>query len=174
VANNIAYGQRHAGHEAIVAAAKRSYAHQFITGLPRGYDTILGPRGVQLSVGERQRLAIARTLLRDPAIVLLDEPAAGLDLEGGIAVQQAIESLAAGRTTLLIAHRLPATLRADRIVVMDEGRVVEQGPPAELLARAGSRYRRLIRLWQREMDTSIHEAPAQSGVWSRAALIEAG
>jgi ATP-binding cassette subfamily B protein len=174
VAENIRYGSPRASREEVARAAAAAECAGFIARLPHGYDTILGPRGVQLSVGERQRLAIARTLLRDPAIVLLDEPAAGLDLEGELAVQRAIESLAGGRTTLLIAHRLPATLRADRIVVMEEGRVVEQGPPAELLGRAGSRYRRLIRLWQREMDTSFHEAPAQSGVWSRSALAEAG
>ena len=109
-----------------------------------------GRGGVQLSAGERQRLAIARTLLRDPAIVLLDEPISMLDVEGEIAVQAAVTRLAAGRTTLLVAHRLPATLRADRIVVLEEGRVVEQGPPAELLARAGGRYRRMMRLFRRE------------------------
>ncbi len=102
---------------------------------------------MQLSAGERQRLAIARTLLKNPSIVLLDEPTGALDVEGEIAVQAAIARLAAGRTTLLIGHRLPATLRADRVVVLEEGRIVEEGPPAELLGRVEGRYRRLCRLW---------------------------
>ena len=174
VEQNIRYGSPRASREEVMRAAEAAECGDFIARLPRGYDTLLGPRGVQLSGGERQRIAIARTLLKDPAIVLLDEPTSSLDVEGEIAVQEAIERLAAGRTTLLIAHRLPATLHADRIVVLEEGRVVEQGPPAELLARAGSRYRRLIRLWQGEMDTSIHEEAPRSGVYSRFTLAEAG
>jgi len=144
---NIRYGSPHASVAAVVEAAAAAQCADFIARLPRGYDTILGPRGVQLSAGERQRLAIARTLLKDPSIVLLDEPTSALDVDGEIAVQAAIARLAAGRTTLLIAHRLPATLRADRVVVLEDGRIVEEGPPAELLGRAEGRYRRLCRLW---------------------------
>jgi ATP-binding cassette subfamily B protein len=145
---NIRYGSPRATREEVMEAARAAQCAGFIAQLPDGYDTLLGPRGVQLSAGERQRLAIARTLLKNPRIVLLDEPANGLDVESEIAVQGAIERLAAGRTTLLIAHRLPSTLRADRVVVLDAGRVVEQGPPAELLAREQGRYQRMVTLFR--------------------------
>lgn len=155
---NIRYGSPHASHEEVIRAAEAAQCADFIARLPRGYDTVLGPRGVQLSAGERQRLAIARTLLRDPSIVLLDEPTSAIDVEGEVAVQAAIARLAKGRTTLLIAHRLPATLRADRIVVLEGGRIVEEGRPAELLNREESRYRRLIRLWQGVIPRPLHAA----------------
>ena len=145
---NLRYGSPRATREEVVRAAEAAQCGEFIARLPRGYDTLLGPRGVELSAGERQRLAIARTLLKNPSIVLLDEPVSALDVEGEIAVQAAIARLAKGRTTLLIAHRLPATLRADRIVVLDQGRIVEEGAPTELLRRAESRYGRMIGLWR--------------------------
>jgi ATP-binding cassette subfamily B protein len=145
---NIRYGSPHATFDQVVAAARAARCAGFVERLPQGYDTVLGPRGVQLSAGERQRLAIARTLLRDPAIVLLDEPTSGLDVEGEIAVQEAIERLAAGRTTILAGHRMPVTLRADRIVVLEGGRVVEQGAPSDLLFRPEGRYRRMMALWR--------------------------
>jgi ATP-binding cassette subfamily B protein len=148
---NIRYGSPRKSREEVARAASAAGCTGFIARLPRGYDTVIGPRGVQLSTGERQRLAIARTLLRDPAIVLLDEPVNALDLEAEIALQAAIARLVAGRTTLVVAHRLPTTLRADRIVVLEEGRIVEQGTPAELLRRGESRYRRMIRLWHGEL-----------------------
>jgi ATP-binding cassette subfamily B protein len=168
---NIRYGSPRATRDEVVRAARAAQCAELIERLPRGYETVIGPGGVQLSGGERQRIAIARTLLKDPAIVLLDEPTSALDVEGEIAVQEAIEQLAAGRTTLLIAHRLAATTRASRIVVLDEGRVVEQGAPAELL-RWNGRYRRMMRLWQGSVPRMIQEglaaeacAAAPVGVW---------
>jgi ATP-binding cassette subfamily B protein len=145
---NIRYGSPHATREEVTRVAEAAQCAELIERLPRGYQTVIGSRGVQLSAGERQLLAIARTLLKDPRIVLLDEPVSNLDVERELAVQTAIARLAKGRTTLLIAHRLPATLRADRVLVLEHGRLVEQGAPAELLRRDESRYGRMIRLWR--------------------------
>ena len=113
--------------------------------MPEGFDTFLGEKGVRLSGGKRQRIAIARAILRDPAILLLDEATAALDAESERAVQQALERLAAGRTTLVIAHRLATVLKADRIVVMERGRIVAEGTHQALLA-AGGLYARLAAL----------------------------
>jgi ATP-binding cassette subfamily B protein len=157
---NIRYGSPGASRAAVRAAAEAAQCAALIERLPRGYETRVGPGGVQLAGGERQRIAIARTLLKDPAIVLLDEPTSCLDVEGEIAVQQAIERLAAGRTTLLIAHRLGATTRADRVVVLDEGRVVEEGSPADLMRRPDGRYRRMMRLWQGSVPRVVQEGMA--------------
>ncbi len=157
---NLRYGSPHASRAAVEEAAEAAQCADFIARLPRGYDTMLGPRGVLLSAGERQRLAIARTLLKNPSIVLHDEPVSALDVEGDTVVQAAIARLAAGRTTLLIAHRLPATLRADRIVVLEEGRIVEQGAPGELLGRTESRYRRMMGLWH---EPPLSLVPAVAG-----------
>jgi ATP-binding cassette subfamily B protein len=145
---NIRYGSPHATREEVVRAAEAAQCAELIDRLPRGYQTVIGSRGVQLSAGERQLLAIARTLLKDPRVVLLDEPVSALDVERELAVQTAIARLAKGRTTVLIAHRLPATLRADRVLVLEHGKLVEQGAPAELLRRDESRYGRMIRLWR--------------------------
>ena len=136
---NIAYGDRAGATDAEVrAAARAAHAHEFIERLPRGYDTPLGDRGYGLSGGERQRLAIARALLRDPEILILDEATAALDAAAEREVQEALVRLCAGRTVLVIAHRLSTITRADRIVVMDNGRVVEEGTPAELSALDGA------------------------------------
>jgi ATP-binding cassette, subfamily B, bacterial len=158
---NIRYGSPHATREQVIAAAEAAQCRRLIEKLPRGYETPIGPGGIQLSGGERQRIAIARTLLKDPAIVLLDEPTSCLDVEGEIAVQAAIRKLAEGRTTLLIAHRMAATTRADRVVVMDEGRVVEEGAPEELMRRPGSRYRAMMRLWHGAVPLALQEGLAQ-------------
>jgi ATP-binding cassette subfamily B protein len=158
---NIRYGSPNATHAEVVAAAEAAQCAHVIERLPRGYETRVGAGGVQLAVGERQRIAIARTLLKDPGIVLLDEPTSCLDVEGELAVQRAIERLAAGRTTLLIAHRLAATTRADRVVVMEEGRIAEEGAPADLLRRPNGRYRRMMRLWQGNVPRLIQEGLAQ-------------
>jgi subfamily B ATP-binding cassette protein MsbA len=143
---NIAYGDRAGATQADVeAAARAAGAHAFIQRLPAGYDTVIGERGTRLSGGERQRLAIARALLRDPPILILDEATAHLDAEAERDLQEAIARLTAGRTVLVIAHRLATASRADRIVVLDRGAVVEEGEPAALLA-AGGRYRQLAEL----------------------------
>jgi subfamily B ATP-binding cassette protein MsbA len=142
VRNNIAYGGVGENMEAVIAAAKAAYAHDFIMQLPQGYDTEIGELGLRLSGGQRQRLAIARALLKNAPILVLDEATSALDNESERLVQQALETLMVGRTTLVIAHRLSTVRRADRIVVLVRGRVVEQGTHEELLA-LNAEYRRL-------------------------------
>ena len=134
---NIRYGKPDATDAEIVAAAKAAQAHDFIERLPEGYATFLGERGVRLSGGQRQRLAIARAILRNPPVLLLDEATSALDGESEAAVQRALETAMEGRTTLVIAHRLATVKKADRIVAMDAGRIVESGTHAELMARGG-------------------------------------
>jgi ATP-binding cassette, subfamily B, bacterial len=135
VAENIAYGVEEAAPEAVVAAARAAGAHEFIERLPAGYDTMLGPQAVALSGGQRQRIAIARTLLRDPAVLIVDEPTVGLDAVSEAAVLAGLEELMRGRTTIVITHsdRLAAT--AERVVVVDAGRVTRDGPPEEVLVQ---------------------------------------
>ncbi|MGB0722571.1 MAG: lipid A export permease/ATP-binding protein MsbA [Gammaproteobacteria bacterium] len=143
VAANIAYGPRaDASRDEIVAAATAAHAMDFIERMPEGLDTVIGERGTRLSGGQRQRLAIARALLKDAPVLILDEATSALDRESELRVQQALETLQEGRTTLVIAHRLSTIEHADRIVVMDSGRVVESGSHAELIA-AGGAYARL-------------------------------
>ena len=142
IARNIAYGRADADRAAVEAAARAANAHAFIARLPGGYDSMIGERGVTLSGGERQRLALARAVYRDPQILILDEATSSLDSESEALVQEAFERLRAGRTAVVIAHRLSTVQHADRIVVLDRGRVVEEGRHDELLARGGL-YRRL-------------------------------
>ena len=145
VAENIAYGRAGASERAIEAAARRAAADGFIRELDKGYATELGERGVTLSGGQRQRLAIARAILKDAPILLLDEATSALDAENEAQVQAALDDVMSGRTTLVIAHRLATVLKADRILVMEAGRIVEEGDHASLVARGGV-YARLARL----------------------------
>ena len=145
VRNNIAYGRSECPLEKVVEVARATQAHGFIEKLPNGYDTVLGEGGARLSMGQRQRLTIARALLKDSPILILDEATSALDARSEALVQQALAVLIRGRTSLVIAHRLSTVRRADRIVVIDAGRIVEQGPHAELLASNGL-YSRLHEL----------------------------
>ncbi|MFQ3786944.1 lipid A export permease/ATP-binding protein MsbA [Halomonas sp. A29] len=153
VAENIAYGVPQAEPGSIEAAAKAAYAHEFIERLPDGYDTIVGDNGVMLSGGQRQRLAIARAIFKDSPLLVLDEATSALDTESERYIQQALEVVCRGRTTLVIAHRLSTIERADRILVMEQGRIVEQGNHADLLARDGA-YAALHRLQFQEAPVS--------------------
>jgi len=149
IRENIAYGRPEATLEEITAAAQAAQAHEFISAMPQGYDTDIGEGGVKLSGGQRQRIAIARALLRDPRILILDEATSSLDAESESAVQAAIGKLLEGRTALIIAHRLSTIRNADRILVLDRGRIVEQGTHDELMA-AGGLYRTLYETQLRE------------------------
>ncbi len=142
---NIRFGRPNATDAEVETAAKAAAAHDFITALPDGYDSYVGERGVMLSGGQKQRIAIARAILRDAPVLLLDEATSALDAESERAVQQAVDALSAGRTTLIVAHRLATVKKADRIVVLDQGRIVATGPHDQLVAEGGL-YARLARL----------------------------
>jgi ATP-binding cassette subfamily B protein len=134
---NIAYGRPDATLADIEAAARAAHAHELVMRLPEGYDSLVGERGGLLSVGERQRLTIARALLKDPRILILDEATSALDAESEEAVQSALETLMQGRTTFIIAHRLSTVVNADRILVLKGGSIIEMGPHVELVRRGG-------------------------------------
>lgn len=151
---NILYGQLNASHDEIVAAAKAANAHEFIEGLPDGYETIVGERGIRLSGGQRQRIAIARAILKDARILLLDEATSSLDNESERLVQEALNRLMHGRTTVIIAHRLSTVRVAHRIAVLDNGKIVELGSHEELLKNSGL-YSRLYELQFREQEQSL-------------------
>jgi subfamily B ATP-binding cassette protein MsbA len=145
VYNNISYGTAHADKESVERAARAANAHDFILDLPHGYATVVGDRGAQLSGGQRQRLAIARAILRDPQILIFDEATSALDSESEALVQEAMDRLLEGRTTFVIAHRLSTIRHADKILVLDRGRLTEHGTHSELMTREGV-YRRLYQL----------------------------
>jgi ATP-binding cassette, subfamily B, bacterial MsbA len=152
IRENIAYGKLDAADSEIEAVARAAHAHEFIKEFPDSYNTIVGDRGVKLSGGQRQRVAIARALLKDPAILILDEATSSLDSESERLVQDALETLMQNRTTFVIAHRLSTVRRADRIVVMDQGAIVEEGSHEELIANAG--------LYKRLYDTQFRDWPS--------------
>jgi ATP-binding cassette subfamily B protein len=137
LSENIRYGVPDASLDAVKRAAVAAQADEFIRALPEGYETRLGERGIQLSGGQRQRIAIARAILKDAPILLLDEATSALDAESEALVQRALERVMKGRTTLVIAHRLATVQKANRILVMDKGRIVEEGTHAELVAKGG-------------------------------------
>jgi subfamily B ATP-binding cassette protein MsbA len=156
VQNNIAYGDRSKDMDHIIAAAQAAHAHDFIMALPQGYDTVIGELGLKLSGGERQRLSIARALLKDPPILILDEATSSLDSESERLVQDALERLMVGRTSLVIAHRLSTIRKADRIVVLVDGMIVEQGTHEELLAQKAE-YNKLYTLQFAEPSDEIEQ-----------------
>jgi ABC-type multidrug transport system fused ATPase/permease subunit len=137
VRENILYGNLSASHDEVEAAAKAARAHEFIVNLPEGYDTWIGERGVKLSVGQRQRVSIARVLLKDPPIVMFDEATSNIDTETEVKIREALDELTRGRTTIVIAHRLSTVHGMDRIIVLEQGRVVEDGPHEVLMTRGG-------------------------------------
>jgi len=149
VRNNIAYGMPDISDEEVIEAARIANAHDFITQLPEGYNTFIGDRGVKLSGGQRQRIAIARAVLKNPPILILDEATSSLDAESEIAVQEAIDRLLKGRTVFVIAHRLSTIQKADRIIVLENGRVVQEGRHGELMRQEGL-YRKLYELQMRK------------------------
>ena len=159
IRENIAFGKPDASEDEIVAAAKAAYAHDFIMTFPRGYDSPVGEHGLQLSGGQRQRIAIARALIKNAPIILLDEATAALDSESELQVREAMEQLFKGRTTLAIAHRLHTVSHADRIYVVESGRVTESGRQDELLRRDG-RYATFHRLQLKEQETEAETPQA--------------
>jgi ATP-binding cassette, subfamily B, bacterial len=173
VEENLRLGKPDADRLELEGAARDANAHEFISALPQGYQTMLGERGVMLSGGQRQRLAIARALLRDAPILILDEALSSVDAENEAVIQQALDRLSAGRTTLILAHRLSSVIGADRILVLDAGRVVESGRHAELIRRDGP-YRRLMgaQAEEREDDTALVEDSVMPGAAGEREQIE--
>jgi subfamily B ATP-binding cassette protein MsbA len=151
VRDNIVYGKPDASESEMIAAAEAAYAHEFIVSLPQGYDTEIGERGVKLSGGQKQRLALARAILTDPRILILDEATSSVDAEAEYLIQQALEKVLQGRTALVIAHRLSTIRHADKIIALEEGRIVEVGDHRELLARGGL----YSQMYRRQYDLTV-------------------
>lgn len=162
IRENIAYGQPDAGLEDVIAAAKAAQAHEFISVMPEGYDTVVGERGITLSGGQRQRVAIARALLMDPRILILDDSTSSVDTQTEHLIQKALSRLMEGRTTFVIAHRLSTVKRADLILVLDNGRIIERGKHSELLAIDGM-YREIYELQLRDQEQFRSEMEALEG-----------
>lgn len=154
VMENIRLGKHGATEEEVLAAAKAANCDEFVRKLPKGYNTPIGENGAKLSGGERQRISIARALLKDAPIVLLDEATASLDVENETKVQGALSRLLTGKTVLVIAHRMRTVEAADKIVVLADGKVAEEGSPAELMAKGGI-YRRMVELQQQSARWSL-------------------
>src|SRR5207248_11131724 len=157
---NLLYGRPHATQEELEAAGRAAFIHERIMEMPDGYDTVVGERGYRMSGGEKQRLAIARVVLKDPRILVLDAATSSLDTTAARLVQEALRPLMRGRTTLAIAHRLSTILAADVIFVLDRGRVVEKGTHAELLAHGGV----YSRLYEQQFQGGEVEAECEDGV----------
>ncbi len=168
IADNIAYGKPDATRAEIVAAARAAHAHEFILRLPHGYDSLVGERGQGLSGGERQRISIARALLIDPRILILDEATASVDTETEKEIQKALDNLVHGRTTIAIAHRLSTLHKANRLVVLDQGQIVEVGNHDELIAREGAYYR-LYQAQARNVDTDLDDLNIDEKIASKTA-----
>ena len=162
VRENIAFGRPHSSEEEIVAAARAAQAHDFIEALPLGYETMVGEGGANLSGGERQRLSIARAVLKNSPIVLLDEPTSSLDALNDRAVRTALSALLRGKTVLVVAHRLPTIQSADRILVVDGGRIVQSGSHEELVNHEGGRYRQFWLDRQRAFEWRIGTSSARA------------
>ncbi|HJT54391.1 MAG TPA: ATP-binding cassette domain-containing protein, partial [Candidatus Angelobacter sp.] len=156
VRNNIAYGQPDVPQDAVIEAAKAALAHDFIQRLPDGYDSMIGERGLRLSGGERQRIAIARALLKNAPILILDEATSALDTESEALVQAALHNLMTGRTAFVIAHRLTTVRHADRIVVLENGRIADSGTHEDLLSRLGT-YRKLYELQFMDLEPKMSD-----------------
>ena len=146
ILDNIRYGMLEASPDKVIEAARAANAHEFICRLPQAYDTVVGERGHTLSGGERQRVAIARAILHDPRILVLDEATSSVDTETEQKIQEALDRLVAGRTTIAIAHRLSTLKKADRIIVIKDGNLVEQGTHAELMEIDEGTYRKLVKM----------------------------
>jgi ATP-binding cassette subfamily B protein len=164
VLENIRYGRLDADDEEVFAAARLAHADGFIRRLPKGYDTILAERGQSLSEGQRQLLSIARAILADPAVLILDEATSSVDTRTELLIQQALDKLMQGRTSFVIAHRLSTISRADQVIVMEDGRVAEHGTHDALLARQGIYYR-MVRSQFRNEDQSLRLQPEQEHSW---------
>ena len=151
IAYNIAYGDTTATHEQVVAVAKAAYIHEFIASLPDGYQTMVGERGLKLSGGEKQRVAIARTLLKNPALMIFDEATSALDSKSEQMIQAQLKQIAKTRTSLVIAHRLSTIIDAEQILVMDKGRIIERGTHIQLLTQAGA----YAKMWERQQHKNV-------------------
>ena len=153
IMDNIRYGRLEASDKEVIAAAKKSYADDFIKSLPDGYETLVGERGLKLSGGQRQRIAIARAILKNSPILIMDEATSALDSESETLIQKSLEDIMTGKTVVAIAHRLSTLSKMDRIIVMDEGRIIQDGTHKQLLKQDGT-YKQL---WETQSGGFIHE-----------------